>query len=74
MTFRLLDVVVLDRDLPADGLRRGDLATVVEVHDDLSLELEFITASGKTKALVTAFPSEVRPARADDLISVRRTA
>ncbi|MEW5983123.1 MAG: DUF4926 domain-containing protein [Acidobacteriota bacterium] len=74
MTFRLLDVVVLDRDLPSDGLRRGDLATVVEVHDDQHLELEFITASGKTKALVTASARDVRPARADDLVSVRRTA
>ncbi len=30
MTPNLLDVVVLTRDLPADGLRRGDLGAVVD--------------------------------------------
>ena len=31
MTPALLDVVVLARDLPDQGLRRGDLGTVVEL-------------------------------------------
>lgn len=31
MTPQLLDVVVLEHDLPAHGLRRGDLGAVVDV-------------------------------------------
>ncbi len=33
MTFQLLDTIVLDRDLPDHGLRRGDLGAVVEVYE-----------------------------------------
>jgi hypothetical protein len=29
--FNLLDTVVLDRDLPEHGLRRGDLGAVVDL-------------------------------------------
>lgn len=72
MTYRHLDTVVLDRDLPEHGLRKGDLGAVVEVHEPDGLEVEFVTASGGTAALVTLSFQDVRPAADDDLISVRR--
>lgn len=72
MTYRHLDTVVLDRDLPEHGLRKGDLGAVVEVHEPDGLEVEFVTASGRTAALVTLSFQDVRPAADDDLISVRR--
>jgi hypothetical protein len=53
MKYKLLDTVVLDRDLPQHGLRAGDLGAVVEVYEPEGLEVEFVTASGKTQALVT---------------------
>ena len=53
MTYRLLDTVVLNRDLPEHRLRRGDLGAVVEVYGPDGLEVEFVTASGRTVALVT---------------------
>jgi hypothetical protein len=31
MTYRVLDIIVLDRDVPEHGLRKGDLGAVVEV-------------------------------------------
>ena len=48
-----LDTVVLVRDVPEHGLCAGDLGAVVEVYPPDGLEVEFVTASGRTKALVT---------------------
>lgn len=71
MRFKELDTVVLDRDLPKEGLRRGDLGAVVQVYAPDGLEVEFVTASGRTQALVTLRESDVRPVGDADLISVR---
>lgn len=71
MRFKALDTVVLDRDLPEEGLRRGDLGAVVQVYVPDGLEVEFVTASGRTQALVTLREGDVRPVRDEDLISVR---
>ena len=40
MTFQLLDAIVLDRDLPDHGLRRGGLGAAVEVYEPDGLEVE----------------------------------
>ena len=48
MRYKLLDTVVLERDLPEHGLRNGDLGAVVQVYESDGLEVEFVTASGKT--------------------------
>ena len=53
MNYSVLDTVVLDRDLPEHGLKRGDLGAIVEVYDGEALEVEFVTASGRTGALLT---------------------
>ena len=74
MKFHLLDVVVLDADVPVHGLRRGDLGAVVDVHDPDGLEVEFVTASGRTQALVTMKEMDVRAVADNDLVAVRRTA
>jgi len=71
MRYQVLDIIVLDRDLPDHGLRRGDLGAVVEVYTPDGLELEFVTASGKTVALLTLSVRDVRPVADDDLVSVR---
>ena len=71
MTYRVLDTIVLDRDLPDRGLRKGDLGAVVEVYEPDGLEVEFVTASGRTAALVTLTTRDVRPVGDDDLVSVR---
>jgi hypothetical protein len=69
--FRCLDVVVLERDLAAHGLKRGDLGAVVEVYEPDGLEVEFVTASGVTGALVTLTVDDVRHVVENDLIAVR---
>jgi hypothetical protein len=74
MTFTLLDTVVLDRDLPEHGLRAGDLGAIVEIYAPDGLEVEFMTASGRTQALVTLHESDVRAVRDEDLVAVRSVA
>jgi Domain of unknown function (DUF4926) len=71
MAFALLETVVLNRDLPALGLRAGDLGAVVEVHADDGVEVEFVRASGQTTALVTLKTADLRALAASDILSVR---
>lgn len=71
MSYKELDTVVLDRDLPEQGLRRGDLGAVVQVYNSEGLEVEFVTASGRTQALVTLAVRDVRTVSDEDLLSVR---
>jgi len=71
MDFKLSDTVVLKRDLPTFGLRAGDLGAVVEVYEPDGLEVEFVTASGKTGALVTLRVNDVRRVAENDLVAVR---
>ena len=71
MRYRVLDTVVLDKDLPEHGLRKGDLGAAVEVHEPDGLEVEFVTASSRTEALITLAAPDVRPVADNDLVSVR---
>jgi Domain of unknown function (DUF4926) len=71
MQFKQLDTVVLDRDVPESGLRKGDLGSIVQTYEPDGLEIEFVTASGRTQALVTLRVSDVRGVMDEDLISVR---
>ena len=71
MTFTELDTVVLVRDLPEHGLRAGDLGAIVEVYPPDGLDVEFVTASGRTTALVTLTSTDVRPISDSDLVAVR---
>ena len=71
MTLHALDVVVLNEDFPAQGLRRGDLGTVVDVYSPDAVEVEFVTASGRTQAVVTLRPTAVREVADNDLVAVR---
>jgi len=72
MKFKMLDTVVLNRDLPENGLQRGDLGAVVQVYEPDGLEIEFVSAAGRTEALLTLKEGDVRAVAANDLITVRR--
>jgi len=71
MRFKVLDTVVLTTDLPEYRLRQGDLGAVVQVYEPDGLEVEFVTASGRTEALVTVKVGSVRPVVDNDLVTVR---
>jgi hypothetical protein len=72
MTTKLLEVIVLERDLPEHGLEHGDIATAVEVYPGGAVEAEFVTTGGYTQALVTLYPEDFRATNPDDILSVRR--
>lgn len=74
MKFKELDTVVLDRDLPEQQLRRGDLGAVVQVYEPDGLEVEFVTAAGRTQALVTLRQTDVRAIEDEDVVAVRPLA
>jgi hypothetical protein len=71
MSIKLLDTVVLEKDIPDHGLRKGDLGTVVEVYGSEGLEVEFVTGLGRTQAVVTLKTSDVRAIADRDILAVR---
>ena len=71
MKHKLLDCVVLVKDVPEFGLRVGDLGAVVAIYEPDGLEVEFVKASGETQVVLTLTEADVRPIKADDIISVR---
>jgi hypothetical protein len=71
MPFHELETVVLARDLPEVGLRAGDLGAVVQIYGTDAVEVEFVTAAGRTQALQMLSVADVRPVRDDDLLAVR---
>jgi hypothetical protein len=54
--------VVLTVAVPAAGLAAGDVGTVVHVYADKgAYEVEFLTLTGRTAAVLTLEASHVRP-------------
>jgi len=66
------DCVVLTRDLPAEGLKAGDIGTVVHIHGaGAGYEVEFMTLAGETVTVVTLLPDQVRPIARREIAHVR---
>ena len=70
-SIRELDSVVLKRDLPERGLRKGDLGAVVHVYDAETFDVEFVRFSGEAQALVQLGRSDIRTVDDGDVPSVR---
>lgn len=67
-----LDCVVLTRDLSDEGLKAGDVGTVVHIHrDGAAYEVEFMTFTGQTICVATVQPSHLRPITPRDVSHVR---
>jgi len=71
MKIEVLDTVVLKKDIPAQGLKAGDVGAVVEKYGSKGVEVEFVTGSGRTQALVTLGVDDVREFGESDLLSAR---
>jgi ATP-dependent exoDNAse (exonuclease V) alpha subunit len=57
-----LDRVVLTIDLPNQDLKQGDIGTVVLIHRHRKgYEVEFVTLTGETVAVVSLQPNQLRP-------------
>lgn len=73
--FEELDTVVLAHDIEKYGLKRGDIGAVVHVYNNgKAVEVEFVTAKGKTVALVTLTSLDIRPMGSDEILHVRGVA
>lgn len=56
---KLLDVVAVTQDVDSEGLRRGEVGTVVEQWSDGVFEVEFSDNSGKTYASAALRPDQL---------------
>ncbi len=78
MKFPLFTQVALSRDIPEEGLRKGDVATVVEHHPVSSGEdgysLEVFNAVGDTIVVTVVQESAIEALRADQVFSARPLA
>jgi len=55
------ETAVLTEDIPERGLRCGDVGTVVMVHGHGGYEVEFLTLTGETLAVLSLGSDMVRP-------------
>jgi len=70
-----LETVVLAEDLPEQGLRAGDLGTIVMVHQrGAGYEVEFVTLEGGTVAVVTLTAAQVRQVDPHEIAHARALA
>jgi hypothetical protein len=69
------DCVVLTADVPDEGLVAGDIGTVVHIHKGgEGYEVEFMTLTGETVAIITLLAGKVRPLNRRDLAHTREMA
>jgi hypothetical protein len=70
-----LDPVVLTEDLPGEGLKAGDVGSVVLVHrGGAGYEVEFTTLSGETVSVVTVAAHTIRPVTPKEIAHAREVA
>jgi len=69
------DRIILNDDLPRCGLERGDVGTVVMIHQGgEGSEVEFFALDGETAAVATLEASQVRPIRPRQVAQARDLA
>ena len=63
---------ILTGDVPNQGLKAGDVGTVVHVYrDGAAYEIEFFALDGRTLNVVTVEADQVRPVSRRDMLHVR---
>ena len=66
------ECVVLTKDLTAEGLKAGDIGTVVHIHSGgAGYEVEFMTLAGETVTVVTLLPQQLRSIARREIAHVR---
>ena len=78
MKFPLFSQAALSRDVPEDGLKQGDLVTVVDHHPvpdgEDGYSIEVFNAVGDTVVVTVVPESALEPLREDQVLSVRPRA
>jgi hypothetical protein len=66
------DRVVLKTSIPGQGLKTGDVSTVMHFYKkDEAFEVEFLTLHGETVAIATLEASQVRPVQKREITLAR---
>ena len=64
--------IVLKTDVPAEGLKAGDVGTVVHIYKDGgAYEVEFVSLEGRTLAVATLEAAHVRPVHPREITHAR---
>jgi Domain of unknown function (DUF4926) len=75
MRFKEFQQVALAKDIPENKLRRGDLATIVEIHPanggEVGYSIEIFNALGETIAVTTVPESLLEELTANEVLHVR---
>jgi hypothetical protein len=75
MRFKEFQQVALAKDIPESNLRRGDLATIVDVHPanggEVGYSIEVFNAVGETIAVTTVPESVLEELTANEILHVR---
>jgi hypothetical protein len=66
-----LDIAVLARDIDGRGLKEGDIGTVVHKYSEEAFEVEFVTAAGRTVAVLTLKEGDIRALQSREILHVR---
>jgi hypothetical protein len=77
MGYPLFTRVSLTKDFPEHSLHRGDLATIVEIHEGASTQetgysLEVFNAVGETIAVLVVEESKITPVKRNEILHVRQ--
>jgi len=74
MKFNLFERVAFSVDVPEDGIKKGDVATVVECFTEprAGYALEVFNALGKTVAVVAVPETSLEALSEDERILIRR--
>jgi hypothetical protein len=72
MSFKEFDTVVMKADMASHGLKSGDIGAIVQVYSADAVEVEFVTASGRTQALLTLSTKLLRTVGPKDILAVRQ--
>lgn len=67
--------IVLTTNVPEYGLQAGDVGTIVHIYEGAqAYEVEFVTLTGKTVAVVTVPSNQARSVQEDEITHARAMA
>ena len=75
MRIKELDTVVLNRNIEEHGLKKGDVGAVVHSYEGgTAFEVEFVTADGRTVAVIPLEIGDIRLMKEKEILHVRELA
>jgi hypothetical protein len=77
MTYPLFSRVALSEDFPEYRLYRGDVATIVDIHEaedneETGYSIEVFNAIGDTIALLVVEESKIKPLKSNEILHIRQ--